>query len=196
MKKTEIFLIKLLEEIFKGKRSFKQIELAKRFKISIGLVNNIVKTLSKIGAIEIKRFGFNVIDVKKILVFACIKRDLDKDIILSFYVDLPVKKIEENMPASAVFSAYTAYRLYFNDAPANYGEVYVYLEKENLDELKQRFDIKNKKPNVFVLKKDFKMQGKVSLPLLYIDLWNLKEWYAKEYLNALETRLKNEGILE
>jgi len=46
------------------------------------------------------------------------------------------------------------------------------------------------------LRKDFEMKAKASLPLVYIDLWNLKEWYAKEFLNALEERLKNEGILE
>ena len=65
-----------------------------------------------------------------------------------------------------------------------------------LNEIKRRFKIENKRPNVFVLKKDFEMKAKVPLSMLYIDLWNLREWYAKEFLNALENRLKNEGILE
>ncbi len=196
MKKTEIFLIKLLEKCFKGKKQFKQKELAKEIGISIGLVNSIVKKLYEMGAIEIKRFSFIVLDVKKILLYACIKRNLSKDAIDSFYVDLPVKKIECLMPNKVVFTAYTAYRLYFNESPANYSEIYIYADQQTLQEIKSRFNVENKKPNVFILKKEFEMKNKVSLPLLYIDLWNLKEWYAKEFLNALERHLKNEGILE
>lgn len=196
MKKTEIFLVKLLKECFKGRERFKQSELARKFKISTGLTNSIVKTLSTIGGVEIKRFGFSILDVKKILTYASIKRQLYKDIIDSFYTDLPVREIESNMPPTTTFTAYTAYRLYFNDAPADYSEVYVYIEKDQFNTIRERFKPENKKPNVFILKKDFEVKGKVSLPLLYIDLWNLKEWYAKEFLNALENRLKNEGILE
>jgi len=196
MKKTEILLIKLLEEGFEGRKEFKQKELARKLNISIGLINSVVKRLFKIGALEIKQFSFNIVDLKKILLYACIKRNLSKDIIASFYVDLPVRKIESLMPNEAVFTAYTAYRLYFDEAPANYSEVYVYADKESLKEIKARFNFENKKPNVFILKKSFEMKNKVSLPLLYIDLWNLKEWYAKEFLNALERHLKNEGILE
>jgi len=196
MKKSEILIIKLLEEYFKGKQNFKQKELAKKYQISLGLVNSTINTLARIGALEIKRFGFNVLDIKKILLYAAIKRNPYKDLIFSFYVDLPIKKIEANMPPSATFTSYTAYRLYFNESPADYSEVYVYSEKEKINEIKKRFKIENKKPNVFILRKDFEMKAKASLPLIYIDLWNLKEWYAKEFLNALEERLKNEGILE
>ena len=196
MKKSEIFLIKLLEKCFKGAREFKQKDLSRELNISIGLINSTVKKLSEIGAVEIKRFSFNIIDLKKILLYSCVKRNISKDIIDSFYVDLPVKKIESLMPAEAVFTAYTAYRLYFNEAPANYGEVYAYIDKKRLSEIRKRFKTENKKPNVFILRLDFSMKNKVLLPLLYIDLWNLKEWYAKEFLNSLERHFKNEGILE
>ena len=37
-----------------------------------------------------------------------------------------------------------------------------------------------------VLKKYF---DKVTKTQIFVDLWNLKEWYAKDYLNALERRL-------
>ena len=158
-------------------------------------MNKIVKKLASVGAVEIKRFGFRVIDVKKLLTYACIQRNFQKDIILSFYTDMPVKAIEGNMSSGVSFTAYSAYRLYFNEAPADYSEIYVYADNEGLKEIKKRFKMENKKPNVFVLKKDFKM-ARVSLPLLYVDLWNLKEWYAKDFLNALRRRFKNEGILE
>ena len=155
-----------------------------------------MKKLASVGAIEIGKFGFKIVDIRKILLYACIQRNLKKDIILSFYTDMPVKLIEGNMPSGVVFTSYSAYRLYFNEAPANYSEVYVYANDKEVKEIKKRFKMENKKPNVFVLKKDFEMKSKVGLPLIYIDLWNSKEWYAKEFLNALERRLKDEGILE
>ena len=125
MKKSEIFLIRLLDECFKGKISFKQTELAKRFKVSLGLVNKIVKKISSIGAVEIKRFGFDVVEIKKVLLYACVNRNLKKDLLFSFHADLPVKEIESRMPPQVTFTAYSAYRFYFNEAPANYSEVYV-----------------------------------------------------------------------
>ena len=48
-------------------------------------------------------------------------------------------------------------------------------------------------PNLFVLKKGRNMK-EMTAAQIFVDLWNLKEWYAKDFLMAMEARLN--GILE
>ena len=62
----------------------------------------------------------------------------------------------------------------------------------NIKEIKRRFPEKNNAPNLFILKKDANLDkyGKTStIGNIFVDLWNLEEWYAKEFLNAIEKRL-------
>jgi len=35
---------------------------------------------------------------------------------------------------------------------------------------------------------------KATIAQIFVDLWNLKEWYAKDFLKAMEAKLN--GILE
>ena len=99
-----------------------------------------------------------------------------------------MQKIESEMPADAVYGAFTAYKFKFKDVPADYSEVYVY----GSDDIKKRFPENKNVPNLFVLKKDDLMEdyGKTTtLAQTFVDLWNLKEWYAKEFSIALENKL-------
>ena len=94
------------------------------------------------------------------------------------------------MPDDAVYAAYTAYKFKFKDVPSDYSEIYAYTN--NLKEIKRRFPEKNNAPNLFILKKDANLDnyGKTStIGNIFVDLWNLEEWYAKEFLNAIEKRL-------
>ena len=192
MLKKEVLLIKILEKCFKEKATrFTQKELSKE--ASIGLVNSLVKELKGLGIVKVYKRHFEVIDLKKLLIYTCVQRNFYKDIIDSFHVEASIKEIESSMPPKVTYTSYSAYRLLFNEAPSDYSEIYVY-SNENL---RKRFKINDKKrPNLFVLKKDFNMTNIAPMPLIYIDLWNLKEWYAKEFLKSFEERLKNEGILE
>ncbi|MBN1377286.1 winged helix-turn-helix domain-containing protein [Candidatus Woesearchaeota archaeon] len=197
MKKEDRLIIELIEKYRKKQRSFTQLQLSsdKELNISIGMVNKIINKLEKIGIIRLKQRSFEIIDIAKLINYLCVKRELNKDIFESFYVDLPVKKIENSMPNNITYTAYSAYRLSFDESPADYSEIYVY----SSESLKKRFSkhIKNiNKNNVFVLKKNFEMEKIAPVSLIYADLWNLKEWYAKEFLSSLRKRLKNEGILE
>lgn len=136
------------------------------------------------GAVKINSKNFEIINIKKILYYWASIRNLQKDIIYKIRVDKNVTEIEKNMPPSALFTAYSYYKFKFNDVPADYSEIYVYCSKE---EIKKRFKEIKGTPNLFILKKD---SNKVTLANLFVDLWNLKEWYAKEYLQALENKLK------
>jgi hypothetical protein len=100
-------------------------------------------------------------------------------------------KIEGSMPSGAIFTAFSGYRLLFKEAPADYSEVYVYADEKALKEIKERFPAKPGPPNIVVLAKDAYLERGPIVPVsqIYADLWNIKEWYAKEYLDALERRL-------
>ena len=133
-------------------------------------------------------------DIKKILYFWASIRNLEKDVIFKTRIDLPAREIERNMP-NISFTAYTSYKMKFNDVPADYSEIYVYADTEELEKIKKRFlKLKisdNKKPNLIVLKKDKSIELYNSIPTaqIFVDLWNLKEWYAKEFSDNIERRI-------
>ncbi|MBW2984133.1 hypothetical protein KY361_03405 [Candidatus Woesearchaeota archaeon] len=187
----EVYRELLFQSIEKKNSSMTQSYLAKALGMSLSVVNLALKPLSNMNAIKIKQRSFDVIDKKKILFYWASIRNIEKDIIYKTRVEKPVKKIESEMPSDVVYAAYSAYKFKFNDVPADYSEVYVY--SDDLKEIEKRFPKNDKTPNLFVLKKDKNMK-KATIALIFIDLWNLKEWYAKDFLKAMEERLN--GILE
>jgi len=192
MKKKEVLYRYILTEALERKQlSFTQLSLSKKFRFSLSTVNNALKPLEAMGAVEKRTRSFNIIDLRKILIIWATARNITKDIRYTTRSDLPVQKIEGGMPADVVFTAYSAYRFLYNEAPADYGEVYVYADRKALEEIKERFPKSKGPPNIFVLEKDEYMpSGNIApIPQIYVDLWNLKEWYAKEYLDALERRM-------
>lgn len=190
-KKEAVYRYILSEAIERKQFSFTQLSLSKTFGISLSTVSNALKPLEQIGAIEKRARSFNIIDVRKALSFWATARNITKDIVYSARSDLPVQKIEAGMPAEAVFTAYSGYRFLYNEAPADYGEIYAYADKKTLEEIKERFPETKGPPNIFVLEKDgFMLGGNIApIPQIYVDLWNLREWYARDYLDALERRL-------
>lgn len=196
MKKAEIIYREILyQSIEKKNKVLTQSFLAKTLKLSLSVVNKSVKTLEKIGAVEIRQRSLHIIDIKKILYFWASIRNLQKDIIYSTRINLPVIKIEKLMPDDIVFGAFSAYKFLFKDVPADYSEVYVYGDEISL---KKRFSsAEGGAHNFFVLKKDelTEKYGKTTtIANTFVDLWNLKEWYAKEFLKNMEEKLH--GILE
>ena len=184
----------MYKTIEKNKFNFTQLELSKKLNVSLSIVNSSVKKLESIGAVKIQQRSFNVIDIKKILYLWASLRNIDKDIILKIRIEAPVREIERALP-NVVFTAYTAYKLIFDEVPADYSEVYAYASDEELEIIKNRISklkTSENNPNLFILKKDSLIKLYKTLPLaqLFIDLWNLREWYAKEYLAALEKKIK------
>lgn len=195
MKKERVYRQILFEAIEKNVKEFKQLELSKNCNLSLSTVNLALKPLERMNAIEKKRFGFTIIDLKKILLFWASIRNLEKDIIYQTYLDEDVEKIESEVPANSIFTAYSAFKLKFKKIPSEYSEVVVYGKREDFE---KRFGRENRKfkPNLIVLDLDEHLM-KFKLPPLaqiYVDLWNLKSWYAKEFLKKLEEILS--GILE
>ena len=187
----EVYREILFQSMEKKNRNMKQSELAKALDVSLSIVNLALKPLRKMNAIEVKQRSFDVIDVKKILYYWASIRNIDKDILYKTRVEKPVTRIESEMPSDVVYAAYSAYKFRFKDVAADYSEVYVYAS--DIEEIQERFPRNDRAPNLFVLKKDRNLK-EMTLAQVFVDLWNLKEWYAKDFLKAMEERLN--GILE
>jgi len=193
MKKIEfVYRGILYESLEKKNNKMTQLGIASKLGISLSTVNHALKPLRAMGAIDVKLKNFIVVDSKKLLYYWASLRNISRDIIYQTRVDKPVQKIESEMPADVVYGAFTAYKFKFKDVPADYSEAYVYGSDEILGDIKKRFPESKNVPNLFVLKKDKLMEnyGKTTtLAQTFVDLWNLKEWYAKEFLMALEEKI-------
>lgn len=194
MKKIEqVYREMLYEAVEKNKRIFTQLELSKKLGFSLSTINLAIKKLEKMNSVKIGKMNLKVIDIKKILYYWASIRNIEKDIIYKTRAEMPVTEIEKNLP-DITFTAYSAYKFKFKDVPADYSEVYVYSCEDNLETIKKRFPENKKTPNLFVLRGDINMQNypKTStLALIFIDLWNLRQWYASDFLKALEEKIKS-----
>ncbi len=192
MKKTELVYNYVLEQrLEKRRKNMTQAEIAKALGISLSTVNAAIGHLKKMNAVRVKLRSFDVVDAKKILYYWASIRDVEKDIIYATRVDAPVSEIEKSMPPYIVYAAYSAYKFRFKGVPADYSEVYVYLaDDEVMEKIKKRFPPSKNTPNFFVLRDG---TGKMTLANIFVDLWNMKEWYAKEFLVAAERKI--DGIL-
>jgi len=195
MKRSELVYRLLLQGVVEGKEyKFTQLGLARALGVSLSTVNNALQPLRRMGAIRVGRRSLEIVNAKKILYYWASVRNLERDISYKTRVDFKgtVAEVEKRMPQNAIFAAYSAYKLRFKDVAADYSEVYVYCDSSGLKEVMKRFPEKNNNPNLFVLKKDF-ADKQMPLANLFVDLWNLKEWYARDFVNALEEKL--DGIL-
>ena len=194
MKRLEMVYREILyQAIEKNAPKLTQAELARKLAFSLSTVNKAVQNLAALGAVDVHRRDFHVVDVKKILYYWASIRNLKKDIIYQTRVESPIIELEKTMPNNIVFAGYTAYKYLFKDVPADYSEIYVYGDQS----LQERFPETIGTPNLFVLKKDELTERygkKTTIAQTFVDVWNLKEWYAKEFVKAMEERLN--GILE
>lgn len=195
MKRYELVFREILYRVIEGnEHRFTQSELSKKLGISLSIVNSAVKRFETIGAVKVSQRSFRIIELKKAIYYWASVRNLAKDIVFSANVKMPVRELERNMPSGAIFTAYSAYKLRFNDVPADYSEVYAYANEKEIGEIKKRFKtaiIGAGAHNLFVLKKDELLGIYENIPLIQVfaDLWNLKEWYASEFVNTLEKRI-------
>ena len=158
--------------------------------MSIGLVNYAIKKLEEIGCIIKKIKGFEMVNPKKSLVYwaSIHKLNIEK----KFHVDKGVDEIEKSLPYKTRLTAFSGAKIYYNIYPADYSEVYVYCD---VNDIKDRFDFGKGKENLIVLKKDehlFKFK-KTPLAQIFVDLWNINTWYAKDFLKNIGVKI--DGIL-
>lgn len=191
MKKIETVWRELLyQAIEKGNRQFTQKGLAEKFNLSTSTIFQALKVPRKMGAVRVTGRFFVLEDPEKLLFHWASVRNLNKDIVLSTRVELPVMEIEGKIPPDAVFGGYSGARQKLTEPPADYDKVYIY--SQNLEEIKERFSFQKGSPNLVVLQPDEFLTNygqTTTLAQTFVDLWNLPEWYAKEFIGALKKEI-------
>lgn len=143
------------------------------------------------GAVVVSGRDFVLQDPEKLLFHWASVRDPGRDAIYVTRVALPVLEIEGQMPGEVVFGGFSAARrILKGDVPADYSEVYVYTT--DLQTLKNRFGPQKGRQNLIVFKADpfLASYGQLTtLPQTFVDLWNLPQWYAKEYIKSLKQKI-------
>ncbi len=189
MKRIEEVYREILYQAMENKTCrLTQSGLSKKLNLSLSIINLALKPLKRMNSIKINLKNFDIINIKKVLLYWASIRNLEKDIIHKIRIDSSAEEIEKSMPPTITFAAFSAYKFKFNEVPADYSEVYVYGDK--------KIKIgKEQNPNFFIIKKDknFSLYKNITTAQLFVDLWNLNQWYAKEFLKALEEKLN--GIL-
>lgn len=193
MKKKEILWREILHQAVENKKlEFTQKELAEKFSISTSTVFNALKIPRVSGAVEVSGRNFVVRDIEKFLYLWATQRNVNREIIYETHFPAEPKKTEGFMPAGVVFAGYSAYAQKYQDAPADYDKVYVYADPKLLEEIKKRFPKKKGYVNLFALKVDPELSkfGTMTPDVqTFVDLWNFKDWYAKEFLRALKEKM-------
>ncbi len=192
MKKIEIIWRHLLYQVWeKEENHFVQKKLAKQFGFSLSTISQALKAPRKMGAVRVSSRFFTLSDPEKLLYYWASVRNLEKEVVYRTKVNLPILEIEGQMPARVIFGGYSAYRLKFGLCPADYDKVIIYSQDSKA--LKKRFPLDKGYPNLWVLKADpfLKNYGQITpLAQIFVDLWNLPDWYAKEFINNLREKLK------
>jgi hypothetical protein len=172
---------------------FEQKEIAAKMNISTSTVFNALKVPRQSGAVAVRGRGFEVRDIEKLLIIWATERKLKKDVVYETHVDDTIQHIESGLPGSITFGAYAAYKFRFHDTPADYDKVYVYAHDDTaVQEIKKRFPPKKGSVNLIVLEADGQLGSfgrDLPLSQLFVDLWNLPDWFAKDYLNALRRKM-------
>ena len=188
LKKEEVYLYISALFMERNIAKFTQKSISEELKLSLSVVNNALKPLERMHSISINNRGFELVDLEKLLVYWATIRDLEKDILYSTFVPENVSKIESSLPGGVIFTAYSGYKFKL-EAPSDYSKVYAYYDKK----INDRFPERKGPSNLFILKsspliKKLSKENVAPLPLIFVDLWNLEDWYAKEFLKDFRRR--------
>jgi hypothetical protein len=200
MKKIETIWHYLLQEALQN-RSFRhtQEELSQHLRFSLSTVHHALKAPTELGAIRKETKFFVLEDVKKLLLYWASVRNFSRDIIYQTAVETSMQEAEGLAIPNTIFACYSAARIHLNEAPADYAKTYWYIQESGLFEAHRRFPVNAKakrEPNVFFLRMPEAMPkygNTTTLPQTFVDIWNLRDWYAKDFCKALEEKI--DGLL-
>lgn len=191
MLKIEYVWRELLDRtIEKRNPDFTITELAKKYALSTSVVSHALIPLRNLNIVKINKTSSKVADWERLLFFWATRRNLKKDIIYSTFSPSPVFNGEGLMPADVIPTAFTAFRYLFKRTPADYDHIYFY--SNNVDKIIKRFPESKRPPNIFISKPDSYLlkSKKLGIAQLFVDLWNLPEWYAKDFQEAVLLEIK------
>lgn len=181
------------------KHQFKHTQegLAHHFGYSLSTINLAIKRAAAIGAVKMSGKFFVLSDPKKLLFFWATHRNLEKDIVYKTNSDLPISEIEGLIPSQSIIGGFSAAKKTLDEPPSDYSKVFFYVSPETVETATKRYPPSTRgTENVFVLKSYPKQKdyGQITtLPQTFVDLWSLPDWYAKDFLTALEEKI--DGLL-
>jgi hypothetical protein len=185
MLKIEYVWRELLDRVIeKQNPNFTITELAKKYSLSTSVVNHALIPLRNLNIVKINKTLSKVVDWERLLFFWATRRNLKKDIIYSTFSPLPVYDREGLMPPEVIPTGFTSFRYLLNKTPADYDNIYFYSNK--IEKITKRFPNSKRPSNIFILRPDTYLlkSKKIGLAQLFVDLWNLPEWYAKDFQEA------------
>ncbi len=189
MKKIEyIWRELLIQTLEKREPVFGQQILAAKLNLSSSTVNLAISPLRKLGAVLIGKRRSEVVDYEKILYHWANHRQLQKDVYKKLRVNLPVMEIEGQLPGDTIPTGYTAVRDRFGEPPADYDKVYCYHRDPKIIESRFTKSIIAGSPNLFILQADPFLKS-LSLSQIFVDLWNMHDWYAKDFCRYIKSKL-------
>lgn len=192
---------------------FTQKELAQKFGFSLSTIFNALKPLRQASIVSVTGRFFILNDYKKLLYLWASSRNPKKNVYYRSFTGWDTAETEGVMPPEVIFGAYSGFKILYKNIPAEYDHIYVYLEKANLAKLVERISdsaysanlgqasssqadsasINQNKSyyNLFVLEPDpwFRKYSQPMPEQIFVDIWNASEWYAKDFLKALEEKL-------
>lgn len=193
MTKKELIWQEILNQAIEHKQfNWTQKDLAEKFSISLSTVFNALKVPRQMGVIKVTGRNFSLVDTEKLLYLWATQRNMEKEIVYKTYAPLSAKEIEGLMPDGIIYGAYSAYAQKYHDAPADYDKVYVYADGDGVVEIEKRFPKQKGEANIFVLKKNMNAGQIVSNAQIFCDLWNLSDWYAKEFIKKIKEKILSE----
>lgn len=192
MKTYEKIYREILIRILEKKEGFTQLGLSKECNVSLGFVNKIIKRLKEIGAVDIQKRQFRIIDSSKIIFDWASKRRIKQDISEKYFIDMGISEIEKSLPF--IFTGYSAWRLLKNSVPFDYDEVYIYVTVEEKELFKMWLKdkpVKKGKENLFVIFTDDEHLVKNSkkkiapLPQIFVDIYSAGSLASKYFIKEI-----------
>ena len=193
MFKIEYVWRELLDRVIEKRNpDFTITELARKFFLSTSVVNHALIPLRDLNIVRVNKTSSKVVDWERLLFFWETRRNLKKDIIYSTFSPLPVYDREGLMPSEVISTGFTSFRYLLNKTPADYDHIYFYSNK--IEKITKRFPNNKRPSNIFILRPDpyLLKSKKLGLAQLFVDLWNLPEWYAREFQLETLTRIREE----
>jgi len=176
-----------------------QKELAERFGYSTSTVHAAMEVPRRVGAVRVGGRGVTVTDAAKLRTIWATFRNLPADTIATYRLRAPVSDVEGDMIPEARFTGPSAAKFELGFLPADYDTVLVYATADDLPKMEDRFHDRMHKRGQTVLRvvqPDPFLPSRVPLVQAYVDLWQLPDWWASEFLRyvgeALDTPTPDE----
>lgn len=198
MLKREILWRMIAEDVLEGRRtSFHQRELARELDMSVGNVNLALAPLRAVGAVSVVGKTLIVRDVKKLLMVWAARRT-PEPALAAFSSLESARDLVRLLPPGLALTSFAGFVARYGDEPAPYSIVRAYARGDDgrtVGELRRRFDeIADPGQAALIIHAADEVLVR-SLPevvgpaQLFVDLWSEADFFASDYLRALEGRL-------